>query len=160
MLKEFIFCHTLKFEVLATSPKAFSQVATSQCTISQAVTSQKLGYALWGAAVGNGGRVLRLGWTRGPSAAARTGWGPSAAARTYFGSCHLKNCTYGKFPFRKIPLGSCHLGKILWESIIKLYYPYIFTTWWCKPFIFQTIIIWSKRIYSLKHCVALQRYGD
>ena len=31
------------------------------------------------------------------------------------------------------------------------YNPYIFAVWWCKPLIFQTIIIWSKRIYSLKY---------
>ena len=28
---------------------------------------------------------------------------------------------------------------------------YIFSTWWCKPLIFQTIIIWSKMIDSLKY---------
>ena len=26
-----------------------------------------------------------------------------------FGSCRLGNCTFGKFPFVKIPLGSRHL---------------------------------------------------
>ena len=26
---------------------------------------------------------------------------------------HLGNCPFGKLPLRKIPLGSCHLGKYL-----------------------------------------------
>ena len=29
--------------------------------------------------------------------------------------------------------------------------PYIFAVWCCKPLMFQTIIIWSKRIHSLKY---------
>ena len=28
--------------------------------------------------------------------------------------------------------------------------PYFFATWWCKPLIFHTLIIWSNRIHSLK----------
>ena len=32
---------------------------------------------------------------------------------------------------------------------IKYSNAYIFATWWCKPLIFQTQIIWSKRIHSL-----------
>ena len=28
---------------------------------------------------------------------------------------------------------------------------YTFATWWCWPFIFQTIIIWSKIVHSLKY---------
>ena len=31
------------------------------------------------------------------------------------------------------------------------YNRHIFSTWWCKPLICQTIIIWSKMIHSLKY---------
>ena len=34
---------------------------------------------------------------------------------------------------------------------LKFSNSYIFTTWWCKPLIFQTWIIWSNRIQSLKY---------
>ena len=34
---------------------------------------------------------------------------------------------------------------------IKLSNPYIFTTGWCRPLIFQTYIIWSNGIFSLKY---------
>ena len=55
-----------------------------------------------------GGRALRLGWARGPSAAARSGWGvPSAAARTDLG-----NCTFWKLPLGKNPLGKYLTLKI------------------------------------------------
>ena len=33
---------------------------------------------------------------------------------------------------------------------IKFSNPYIFPTWWCKPLLFQTKIIWSNRKLSLK----------
>jgi len=46
---------------------------------------------------------------------ARTGCGPSVAART-----NLGNCKFGKLTLRKIPLGSCHLNKSLWESTLHL----------------------------------------
>ena len=59
-------------------------------------TKDRLGPCTWG-------RALRLGWARGPSAAARTGWGASAAARTDLGSCRLGNCTFGKLPLGKYP---------------------------------------------------------
>ena len=29
--------------------------------------------------------------------------------------------------------------------------PYIFATWWCKSYIFKTLIIWFSRIHSLKY---------
>ena len=35
--------------------------------------------------------------------------------------------------------------------INKLTYTYIFSTWWCKPLIFQTWIFSSNRIHSLKY---------
>ena len=44
------------------------------------------------------------------------GGGGSAAARTDLESCRMVNCTVGKLPFGKIPLGSCRLEKNLWES--------------------------------------------
>ena len=34
---------------------------------------------------------------------------------------------------------------------LKFSFPYIFATWWCKPLIFQTYIIWSNGINSLKY---------
>ena len=40
--------------------------------------------------------------------------GSSAAYRTDLGSYHLGNCTVGKLPHGKIPLGICRLGKSLW----------------------------------------------
>ena len=40
-------------------------------------------------------------------------------------------------------LSFCHK---LW-----FYNRHIFLTWWCKALIFQTIIIWSKVIHSLKY---------
>ena len=40
-------------------------------------------------------------------------------------------------------LSFCHK---LW-----FYICHIFSTWWCKPLIFQTIIIWSKMSHSLKY---------
>ena len=40
-------------------------------------------------------------------------------------------------------LSFCHK---LW-----FYNRHTFSTWWCKPLIFQTIIIWSKMIHSLKY---------
>ena len=46
------------------------------------------------------GQALRIGWARGPRAAAIIYWGPSAASRTYLG-----NCTFGKLPLGKMPLG-------------------------------------------------------
>ena len=53
-------------------PKAYSQGLFPKCEISQAATSQRLG-----------GRVMQLGWARGPSTAARTAArGPSTAAGT------------------------------------------------------------------------------
>ena len=110
--------------VLGTFPKAFSQGRLpkwqfskwqlSKFEISHTATSQRLVQALWGAWDYNGGGALRLGWARGSSAAARAGWGPSAAARTDLG-----NCTFGKLPLGKIPLESCHLGKILWVKYLK-----------------------------------------
>ena len=33
---------------------------------------------------------------------------------------------------------------------LKFSNPYIFSTWWCKPFILQCYIIWSNRIQSWK----------
>ena len=33
----------------------------------------------------------------------------------HLGSCCLGNCTFWKLPLGKIPFGSCHLGKGLWE---------------------------------------------
>ena len=33
---------------------------------------------------------------------------------------------------------------------LKFSHPYIFATWWCKPLIFQTSIIWSTKIQTLK----------
>jgi len=54
-----------------------------------------------------GDRALRLGWTRGSSAATRTDLGTS---------CRLVNGTLGKIPLGKIPLGSCRFEKSLWES--------------------------------------------
>ena len=54
-------------------------------------------------------------------------------------------------------LSFCHK---LW-----FYNRHIFSTWWCKPLIFQTIIIWSKMIHSLKYLRSrsdnqMQRYRD
>ena len=34
---------------------------------------------------------------------------------------------------------------------LKLSNPYIFATWWYKPLIFQTKIVWSNRIHRLKY---------
>ena len=56
------------------------------------------------------GQALRLGWARGSSAAARTGWWSSAAAKADLGIC-LENCTFGKLLLMKILLGSLPLGK-------------------------------------------------
>ena len=41
-------------------------------------------------------------------------------------------------------------GTEFWPQILILK-SYIFAIWWCKPLIFQTIIIWSKMIDSLKY---------
>ena len=52
--------------------------------------------------------------------------------------------------------------KKLWKSMLKEMsfchklkfsnpYSYIYETWWCKALIFQTLIIWSYRIHSLKY---------
>ena len=50
-------------------------------------------------------RALRIGWARGPSAAARTGLRPSAVAGTDL-----------EMAAREIShFGSCHLGKYPWE---------------------------------------------
>ena len=49
-------------------------------------------------------------------ALARTGWGQIAAARSYLENCRLGNCTFGNLLLGNIPLVSCHLGKIFWES--------------------------------------------
>ena len=65
------------------------------------------------------GRALRLGWTRGLSAAARPGCGgASAAAMNDLESYCLGNCTFGKLPLGKIPLGSTqHLICMCTEQI-------------------------------------------
>ena len=49
-------------------------------------------------------RALRLGWARGPSAAARTVWEPSAQA-------------WEVAAWEIAHLGSCHLGKYPWEVV-------------------------------------------
>ena len=36
--------------------------------------------------------------------------------------------------------------------------PYIFATWWCKPLIFKTYIIWSNSIYSLLNIKGLRHW--
>ena len=107
------------FLVLGTFPRAFSQVRLPKWqfpkwqlpkwAISQAVQLAAMGAEQW---------ALRLGWVRWPSAAARTGLRANATAKTDLGSWHLRNCTFGKFPLGKIPLGNFRLEKILWESAI------------------------------------------
>ena len=72
-----------------------------KCANSQAATFHRLGWAFWGDTGCDWGRALRLRWSREPSAVARTGLG---------------NCTSGKLPLGKIPLGSCWLRKTLWGS--------------------------------------------
>ena len=42
-------------------------------------------------------------------------------------------------------------SKIKNQTILKLYSPYIFVTWWCEYLIFRAFTIWSKKIYSLKY---------
>jgi len=50
-------------------------------------------------------RTLRLGWARGPSTAAKTGWGQA-----------LRLGQTWEVAAWEIPhLGSCHLGKYPWE---------------------------------------------
>ena len=56
--------------------------------------------------IGGGVQALQLGSVRGPSAAAKT---------------DLGNCAIRKLPLGKIPLGSCRLGKELWESLYHLH---------------------------------------
>ena len=34
---------------------------------------------------------------------------------------------------------------------LKFSNPYIFETWWCKPLVFQTKIIWASRLHSFKY---------
>ena len=75
-------------------PSDHFQVATSQ------MSSGKFPKVWLGCSVG---WVLRLGWARGSSATARTGWGTSAATRTDLGSCRLGNCTSGMLPLGKVP---------------------------------------------------------
>ena len=49
-------------------------------------------------------------------------------------------------------LSSLHFTKELYLCHrFKFINPYILATWWCKPLIFQTYIIWSSRIHSLKY---------
>ena len=45
-----------------------------------------------------------------------------------------------------ILLKELSFGHKFWSSNTS-----IFSTWWCKPSIFQTIIMWSKYIYSVKY---------
>ena len=47
------------------------------------------------------------------------------------------------FKYFKKELSLCHK--------LKFSNPYIFTTGWRRPLIFQTYIIWSNRIHSLKY---------
>ena len=42
-------------------------------------------------------------------------------------------------------------SKIKNQTILKLYSPYIFVTWWCEYLIFRAFTIWSNKIYSLKY---------
>ena len=65
-----------------------------------------------GAACCHFGRARRLGWARAQALRLEQAKGPSAAARPDLGICHTGNCTVGKLSHEKIPLGSCHLGKI------------------------------------------------
>ena len=37
---------------------------------------------------------------------------------------------------------------------LKFSNSYIFANWWCKPLIFQTYIIWSNHIHSLKYTMS------
>ena len=58
--------------------------------------------------------------------------------------CQSQNLTYcKKINVITKELSFCHK---LW-----FYNRHIFSTGWCKPLIFQTIIIWSKMIHSLKY---------
>ena len=57
----------------------------------------KVRLGFWGTTGCNEGRVLWLGWARGPSAAARTCSGSSVAVWTDLGSCRLENA-FGKVP--------------------------------------------------------------
>ena len=43
---------------------------------------------------------------------------PQAATRTDLRSWCFGNCTFGKLQLGKVPLGSCHFGKILRESTL------------------------------------------
>ena len=65
----------------------------------------KVRLGFWGTTGCNEGRVLWLGWARGPSAAARTCSGSSVAVWTDLGSCRLENYTFWKLPLGKMPLG-------------------------------------------------------
>ena len=73
----------------------------------------------------------------------------------------VTNCFFKfSFPEKKLRLNFQHkklYGRLLFRKElslcpkIKLLNPYIFAAWWCKPLIFQTLIIWSNRIHILKY---------
>ena len=89
-----------------------------KCAISQAATSLMCNFPS-----SNFPKVRLLQW--GPSAAARMGQGAERRGQNRLeaercdqdrlGKLHWEN-TLGKLSLGKIPLGSCHLGKYLWES--------------------------------------------
>ena len=59
--------------------------------------------------------------------------------------------TYSDLVKMKGELSLCHK--------LKFSNPYIFSTWQYKPLIFQTQIIWSNRIYSLKYLISTTLAG-
>ena len=71
------------------------------------------------------GRVLRLGWARGPSTVDRTGWGRASLLGYTWEEVAWDIAAVGKLPLGKIPLESCnlgtnHLGKFLHRFLFSL----------------------------------------
>jgi len=46
---------------------------------------------------------------------------------------------------------SVHIKELSFCHKLWFYNRHIFSIWWCKPLIYQTFIIWSKEIHSLKY---------
>ena len=59
-------------------------------------------------------------------------------------------CKRNIFVFKIWPTYNTEFKKVKITKDLSLCL-YIFTTGWCKPFIFQTLIFWSYRIHSLKY---------